>query len=120
MPKYDKWLRAASAAVIVAQLAACGTANEFVSPAGRRAQGGILIADEPVATLAAREGFTPEGTAADAAVALGFALAATYPAAASLGGGGLCLYRDPEDEGVTTIEFLPRAAENGGAIAVPG
>jgi gamma-glutamyltranspeptidase/glutathione hydrolase len=87
---------------------------------GRRAEGGILIADEPVATLAARKAVGQRGTAADAAVSLGFALATTYPAAASLGGGGLCLYREARSDDVTTIEFLPRPAADGGAIGVPG
>jgi gamma-glutamyltranspeptidase / glutathione hydrolase len=120
MPKHDKWLRTASAVVIAAQMAACAGPKELATSPGRRAEGGILIADEPVAALAARDAFGPKGTAADAAVALGFALATTYPAAASLGGGGLCLYSDAQSDEVTTIEFLPHPATDGGSIGVPG
>lgn len=118
MSKHDKWLRTVAAIALVGQLSACAGAN-FGAP-GKRPDGGLLIADEPVATLAARSLMTPKATAADIAVALGFGLSVTYPVAASLGGGGLCLYHDSTDGSVETIEFLPRPAAAGGAIAVPG
>ena len=103
MPKHDKWLRTASVAVIAAQLAGCASTGELASSPGKRAEGGVLIADEPVATMAAKEVLTPEATAADAAVALGFALATTYPAAAGLGGGGLCGTVEPGGGGAGCV-----------------
>ena len=48
-----------------------------------------------------------------------FAMSATYPVAAGLGGGGICLISDPA-KGVQEFDFLPRAAKSGGAYAVPG
>lgn len=81
---------------------------------------GAVIADEPTAALIARNVLEKGGNAADAATALYFALSVTYPAAASLGGGGVCLARDGGKTPVDTIAFLTRRPLEGGSIAVPG
>ena len=87
---------------------------------------GAVVGDEAQAMLAARQVLLAGGSAADAAVALTFALAATYPSAASLGGGGQCLVyvRLTSGDRVLALDFLPgRASEptgDGWASAVPG
>jgi gamma-glutamyltranspeptidase/glutathione hydrolase len=81
---------------------------------------GGAAADEPRAALVAQEVLARQGTAADAAVALGFALAVTYPVAAGLGGGGMCVVHDAATDSVETLEFLPRMPIAGGPVAVPG
>lgn len=82
--------------------------------------GGVAIADEPSAVLVARQIFEQGGNAADAAAALYFALSVTYPAAAGLGGGGVCLARNAEERTVESIAFLARSPRGGGGVAIPG
>jgi gamma-glutamyltranspeptidase / glutathione hydrolase len=60
------------------------------------------------------------GDAADAAAATYFALAITYPVAAGIGGGGICLVYDSSRQKAEEVDFLPRAASGGGPYAIPG
>lgn len=69
---------------------------------------GGVAADEPRAALIARDVLREGGNAADAATALYFGLAVTYPSRASLGGGGACLVFDPKENEVRAIDFVPR------------
>ena len=81
---------------------------------------GGIAADEPRATVVALQTLTGGGTAADGAVALTFALGVTYPVAAGLGGGGVCLVYDGAAGTLESLDFLPRAGAAGGPVAVPG
>ncbi|HEY2835950.1 MAG TPA: gamma-glutamyltransferase [Rhizomicrobium sp.] len=80
---------------------------------------GLAVGDEPFAVKTGTAILNQGGSAADAATAMFFAMAATYPVAAGLGGGGICIVADPA-KGVREFDFLPRAARAGGAYAVPG
>jgi gamma-glutamyltranspeptidase / glutathione hydrolase len=80
---------------------------------------GLAVADEPLAAQTGAAILAQGGSAADAATAMFFTMTATYPVAAGLGGGGICLVRDAQGR-VSEFDFLPHAANAGGALAVPG
>src|SRR5512141_2212306 len=58
-----------------------------------RARHAMVVAEEPLATDAGLRVLKAGGNAIDAAVAVGFALAVTHPAAGNIGGGGFMVVR---------------------------
>ncbi|MDA8050694.1 MAG: gamma-glutamyltransferase [Rhodospirillales bacterium] len=81
---------------------------------------GAVVSPERLAGEVARQVLADGGDAADAAVALGFALAVSLPSRAGLGGGGACLAYEPAPAGPgrgrpEAILFLPKAPA-GGAV----
>jgi gamma-glutamyltranspeptidase / glutathione hydrolase len=75
-----------------------------------RARHAMVVTVEPHATDAGVETLRSGGNAVDAAVAVGFALAVTHPAAGNLGGGGFLLLRLANGE-TNFIDFRERAPE---------
>lgn len=103
-------------------LAAC-TEKPATTISQGQAVGGLLggiVTDEPQAALIGRAILADGGSAADAVAAAYFTLAVTYPSAASLGGGGICLVYDTGTDETETLEFLPGAPATDGPFAVPG
>jgi len=82
--------------------------------------GGLVVGDEPYAVKAGAAVLAEGGSAADAATATYFALAATYSVAAGIGGGGICIVHEEKTGRSEAISFLARDAAGGGAFAVPG
>ena len=127
-----------ASALLLLAASSCGTVNSvtqtFVGgppPAGQPGHitgflGGV-VADEPRAALVGRQVLSEGGDAADAAAAVGFALAVTLPSRAGLGGGGACLAYSPRTDSINAgvpeaVVFIPPPAESTGGdrpAAVP-
>src|SRR5271170_8261038 len=74
------------------------------------ARHGMVVTTEPIATDVGVAVLKNGGNAIDAAVAVGFALAVTYPYAGNLGGGGFMLIRMADGRS-TFIDFREKAPE---------
>ena len=82
---------------------------------------GGVVSDEPRSALIGRDILSSGGNAIDAVVATYFALSVTYPGAASLGGGGMCVAFRGEGDTIETIDFRPQLyAKDGRAAMIPG
>ncbi|KAB2843676.1 MAG: gamma-glutamyltransferase, partial [Melioribacteraceae bacterium] len=77
--------------ILIIFLVSCGsTSNDFVLTSQEPASGkkGMVVSENEVASRVGFEILKNGGSAIDAAVAVGFALAVTYPEAGNIGGGG--------------------------------
>ena len=103
----------ATAAVLT--LSACGPDVKVPDGTMRYVQGfaGVVAAEEPQAAMVGRDVLAAGGTAADAAVALYFALSVTLPSAAGLGGGGACVVHDRIKKVTEVLDFRPPAGVPG-------
>src|SRR6188472_3445365 len=79
------------AAIGFAALAQAQRAQQYPPVQPVVAQHGMVVAQESRAALIGAEVLKRGGNAVDAAVAVGFAMAVTYPRAGNIGGGGFML-----------------------------
>lgn len=108
-------------------LSACGDIDipnpmEAISKATIAKQGkgqqrvfGVVAGDDHAAVSAGAGVLSNGGSAADAAVAIGFAMSVTSPSRVGLGGGGLCLAGGGKSGRVQVLDFLPAAATSEGS-----
>ena len=109
-------------------------------PQGVVAHNGMVVAQEPLAARIGVDILQKGGNAVDAAVAVGFAMAVTYPRAGNIGGGGFMLihraggddvaidYRETAPQGINAKSFLDaqgnadpqKSRDSALAIGVPG
>ena len=114
-----QWAALFSASCIL--LTGCGDPGPQLGELGAvKGFRGVVAVEEPRAALAAFDILSAGGTASDAAAAAFFTMTVTYPVGAGLGGGGICIAYDAISDKVESIDFLPRAAANGGTMMVPG
>lgn len=73
-----------------------------------RGKNGMVVSASSIASEVGCEILKKGGNAVDAAVAVGFALAVTYPSAGNLGGGGFFVIYMPDGKS-TTIDFREKA-----------
>src|SRR5262252_9003818 len=78
-----------------------------------RARHAMVVSGDSLATDVGVRVLQSGGNAVDAAVAVGFALAVTYPYAGNIGGGGFMLIRFADGRS-TFIDFRERAPEKAG------
>src|SRR5436853_7276199 len=67
------------------------------------AKAGVVVSVSPPATRAGEAVLAKGGNAVDAAVAVGFALAVTWPEAGNIGGGGFMLVRPAGEKVEPTV-----------------
>jgi gamma-glutamyltranspeptidase/glutathione hydrolase len=80
----------------------------FASRKPVKAFNGMVVSSDSIATKVGVEILKKGGNAVDAAVAVGFALAVTYPQAGNIGGGGFMVIRMANGETVT-IDYREKA-----------
>jgi len=133
--------RAVIAGLLIAAGLASAPAQPYPPVQAVTAQHGMVVAQESRAALIGAEVLKRGGNAVDAAVAVGFAMAVTYPRAGNIGGGGFMLihlarknqdiaidYRETAPAATTRETFLnakgeadpAKSREQGLAIGVPG
>jgi gamma-glutamyltranspeptidase/glutathione hydrolase len=82
--------------------------SESASRRPAKALNGMVVSSDSLATQVGVEILKKGGNAVDAAVAVGFAFAVTYPQAGNIGGGGFMVIRMANGETVT-IDFREKA-----------
>jgi gamma-glutamyltranspeptidase/glutathione hydrolase len=102
-----------ASAVAFAQVAPVAPTPAIPPARGILAHNGMVVAQEQRAARIGIEILDQGGNAVDAAVAVGFALAVTYPRAGNIGGGGFMvihLAKDNRDTAIDYRETAPAAA----------
>ena len=99
-----KHLKNASAFFLVLSVA---FTSAHAEPASSR--NGMVVSEERIATLVGLSVLKQGGNAVDAAVAMGFALAVTYPKAGNLGGGGFMLVHLGKTGQTVAIDYREKA-----------
>ena len=75
-----------------------------------RAKNGMVVSASDIASMVGVSILEQGGNAIDAAVAVGFALAVTYPQAGNLGGGGFMVIH-LENGNSTTIDYREKSSK---------
>lgn len=105
--------RAVTGWVIHCLFSGCLVGGEPVSLSESRGTGGMVVSVCPLATPVGLEILRVGGNAVDAAIAVQFALAVTWPEAGNIGGGGFMMVHPPGGRDVYCVDYrevAPQAA----------
>ncbi len=80
---------------------------------------GFIVSDEPQASVVGVNILNNGGSAADAVVASFFILSVTYPVAAGIGAGGVCIVHDSKTGISESIDFRNLPIAEGSFIGIP-
>src|SRR5262245_57737403 len=107
---------AAAAIFIACTTLACAQERRVYSPPasadsvrGTFAENGMVVSQERLATQIGADILRQGGNAVDAAVAVGFALAVSYPRAGNIGGGGFMVIHSAERGQDVAIDYRETA-----------
>ncbi len=78
-------------------------------------ENGMVVSVDEYASRVGIDILKKEGNAVDAAVAVGFALAVTFPSAGNIGGGGFMIVRFPDEREPVALDFREMAPGKAGA-----
>ena len=99
--------------ILAAPVTPCAAATGPAAPVSPRraitAESGMVASSDALASQVGIDILKDGGNAVDAAIAVSFALAVTYPRAGNLGGGGFLLYRDAGSKASAIIDFRETA-----------
>ena len=104
--------RLKSIAVRVAFILSASADTFAASPAPVKAENGMVVTAQHLASEVGVEVLKNGGNAVDAAVAVGYALAVVYPSAGNIGGGGFMTIR-LKDGTTTFLDFRETGAAGG-------
>jgi gamma-glutamyltranspeptidase/glutathione hydrolase len=112
---------AAGSATVSTDAAAKSAPWPYDAPVSVRGAGGMVVSDNAAGASVGREVLATGGNAADAAVAIAFALAVAYPTAGNLGGGGFAVTRTgTEVRALDFRETAPSAAARDMFVSADG
>ena len=83
----------------------CSNNQNELSKFSPKSSFGYIVTEEPQATVVGLDMLKNGGSAADAVVASFFMLSVTYPVAAGLGSGGVCIVHDSKNRTSESIDF---------------
>lgn len=106
--KYAATLCLVLSVVFTSARAESGSLSETATESGS-SRNGMVVSEERIATLVGLSVLRQGGNAVDAAVAMGFTLAVTYPRAGNLGGGGFMLVHLGKTGQTIAIDYREKA-----------
>jgi Gamma-glutamyltransferase len=83
----------------------CANKQNEINKFSPKASFGYIVSEEPQATVVGLDILKKGGSAADAVVASFFMLSVTYPVAAGLGSGGICIVHNSKTRTSESIDF---------------